>query len=162
MDKKTLKSLPLSAFNEEGWLKPPLLIYINLIFMAKGLLIFIASLASLGQGDQILALMYPEKSTLYIAIALSIIPLATLVSFTLGELQDRLKWKKILILLCVAEVFGEISFMIKVLLSDIQPLGTTTFKLLTVQLILLALVISSKKARAFFNQIIDEKAILKD
>lgn len=162
MDKKTLKTLPLSAFNEEGWLKPPLWIYINLIFMAKGLLIFIASLASRGKGDQILALMYPEKSTLYIAIALSIVPLITLVSFTLGEIQDRIKLKKVLILLCVAEIFAELSFMVKILLSDMQPLGTTTFKLLVVQLILLALAISSKKVTAFFKQITDEKAILKD
>lgn len=162
MDKKTLKSLPLSAFNEEGWLKPPLWVYLNLIFMAKGLLIFIASLASRGKGDQILALLYPEKSTLYIAIVLSIIPLATIVSFTLGNLQDNLKFKKILLLLCVAEIFGEISFAIKVLLNDLQPFNTATFKLLVLQLVLLVFAISSTKIRAFFNQITEEKAILKD
>ncbi len=162
MDKKTLKSLPLTAFNEEGWLKPPLLIYINLVFMAKGMLIFIASLASMETGDQILAMLYPEKSALYIALSLSIVPLITIISLSLGEIQDKLKLKKILFLLCVAEIFGELSFAIKVLLSDLQPLATATFKLLVLQLILLALALSSQKVRAFFNQITDEKAILRD
>ncbi|MBU2891928.1 DUF2919 domain-containing protein [Colwellia sp. D2M02] len=162
MDKKTLKNLPLTAFNEAGWLKPPLWVYINLIFMAKGLIIFILSLASLRTGDQILAVLYPDKNTLYIAIALSVVPLATLVSFTLGEIQDNLKLKKLLFLLCAAEIAGEISFAIKVIAMDSQPLSSPTLKLLIIQVSLLFFAITSKKVIAFFQQITNEEAILKD
>jgi hypothetical protein len=162
MDKKTLKKLPLTAFNEEGWLKPPLWIYINLIFMSKGILIFIASLASLKTGDQILALLYPEKNTLYIAIALSIIPLATLVSFTLGEIQDNLKVKKLFFLLCVAEIAGEISFAVRLIAMDSHPFSSSSLKMLVLQVIFLLFAITSKKVIAFFKQIIDEEAILKE
>lgn len=162
MDKKTLKSLPLTAFNEGGWLKPPLWVFINLIFMAKGILIYIASIASRGVGDKIMALMYPEKIAFYIALALSIVPLITLISLLLGEIQDKLKLKKVLFILCMAEIFGNISFAVKVLLSDPQPINTTTFKLLMLQLVLLTLAVSSKIVRAFFKQITDKKAILKD
>jgi hypothetical protein len=162
MDKKTLKSMPLSAFNEDGWLKPPVWVYINLIFMAKGLLIFIASLASIGTGDQILAFMYPEKNSLYIAIALSVVPLVTLVSFTLGEIQDKLAFKKVLFILCTAEIAAEVSFALKVILTSTHPLSSSSLKVLALQITLLVFAASSKPVRAFFKQITDEKAILKD
>ncbi len=162
MDKKTLKSLPLTAFNEEGWLKPPLWIYINLIFMAKGILIYIASIASRGIGDKVMALMYPEKIAFYIALALSLVPFITLVSLTLGKLQDNLKIKKALLLLCIVEIASEMVFAIKFLLSTSQSLYSTTFKLLILQVFLLLFAALSKEVIAFFKQIIDEKAILKD
>ena len=161
MDKQTLKNMPLTAFNEEGWLKPPLLIFLNLIFMAKGALIFIGSLASRSAGDQILALLYPDKTALYISLALSVIPLATIVFLSLGEIHEKLQIKKILFILCVAELAGEFSFAIKVLVTSLDPLSSTTLKLLVVQLILVIFALKSQKVMAFFKQISDEKPILK-
>ena len=81
---------------------------------------------------------------------------------SLGEIQDKLRLKQVLLLLCVAEIFGEISFAVNLLLNDTHPFNSPTFKLLALQLVLLVLAILSQQVRAFFNQITDEKAILKN
>lgn len=161
MKKEELRKLPLTAFNETGWLKPAIIIFANLVFMAKGLLLFIASIASRDGGAKVLNIIYPEQSQLYIAIALSIIPLATLIMLTIGEVEDHLKVKKALFIACAMQLAAEISFSLSQLLEVKHLLNSPQLKVIIVQLTLLALMMFSKRSRAYFEQLSISKALLK-
>lgn len=162
MNKEELKKLPLTAFNENSWLKPSLIIFANLIFMAKGLLLFIASIASRDGGAKVLNIIYPEQSQLYIAIALSIIPLATLIMLTVGEVEDNLKVKKALFIACSMQLAAELSFLVSQLFEVKHFLNSPQLKVIIVQFILLALLMLSKRSRAYFEQLSQSKALLKE
>ena len=160
--KEVLKTIPINAFDEDGWLKPPILIYLNLVILAKGLLLFIASLASFSSGDAILELFFPEKAALYLAIALSVIPIFTLAILTLGKLNEYLKIKKGLLMLCVMQIAAELSLLSKSLINEYAPLESTTFQILIAYAVLLGLTFSSKRVKLFLNQFIEGIGLIED
>lgn len=162
MNKEELKKLPLTAFNETSWLKPSLIIFANLIFMAKGILLFIASIASRDGGAKVLNLIYPEQSQLYIAIALSVIPLVTLVMLTIGEVEDYLKVKKALFIACSMQLAAEVSFSVSQLFEVKHFFNSPQVKVIFLQVILIICLLLSKRSIAYFEQLSKEKALLKE
>jgi len=160
MNNALLKSIPLSSFNEEGWLKPPILIYLNLIILARGLLLFLASLASRGQKDSILSVFFPEKSMLYIAIAMSIIPIATLICFTLGKTQSYLNIKRILFILCGLQIIIELFILIQNIPSVLQFHELTSSLFILSYIIILVFSFASTKVKLFLSQLIYGKGVL--
>ncbi|WP_353516957.1 DUF2919 family protein [Thalassotalea sp. SU-HH00458] len=160
MSKKILQTIPLSSFNDEGWIKPPLLIFVNLAFLAKGLMLFVMSLASRGQGDAILAVFFPQKSSLYIALILSFIPILTLISLTTGKIQSNLIIKRVFLLICILQIFAEFSFLLNVLLNEFHPFGSLTFKVLLFYIFLIAFSANSLQVRLFIKQLIKGKGII--
>ena len=160
MKKEQLKEIPISSFNEEGWLKPPMSVHFNLAILAKGLLIFIMSLASIGKSEQLLEIFFPDKSKLYIAIAMSIPPLVALVLLTLGEVQDYLKTKKILFSICFVQIVIEILLLVYFIINAYRPFESIYLYMLIGYLLVLFLTATSFKTKLYLNQIYLKKGVI--
>lgn len=160
MNQEYLKKIPLSSFNDEGWLKVPLSIYFNLTILAKGLLLFIMSLASIGKSDQLLTIFFPEKSSLYIALALSVIPLSTIVLFSIGKIQDTIKLKKAAIIICMIQVIIELTLLSFFIYNAYQPFESSYFFILLGYLLILFLTTTSYRNILFVRQILTEKGVI--
>ena len=63
---------PLNCYDEAGRMKPPLFVYILLLFVCRGLLVLIVSLSFTQDSERLLRIFYPFPSHFY----LSLIPLA--------------------------------------------------------------------------------------
>lgn len=64
--------LPLKYYDESGRVKPALGLYFCIAFLTRSLLILIGSISVRDNGDQLLALFYPEKHYLYISFAIAL------------------------------------------------------------------------------------------
>ena len=74
MPKNELRKLPPTYFTDDGWLKLPGYLILNFIFLAKGLMVGLFSLASRGSGNEIVNIFYNNVNYLYVDIAISIVP----------------------------------------------------------------------------------------
>jgi hypothetical protein len=60
--------LPLKYYDESGRVKPALALYFCIMLLSRSLLILIGSVSVRENGEQLLALFYPEKQYLYISL----------------------------------------------------------------------------------------------
>ncbi|WP_286233224.1 DUF2919 family protein [Thalassotalea sediminis] len=160
MKKQNLKNIPISSFDNNGWLKPPFLLLINLIYLSKGLLLFIFSLASRQNGGDILSFFYPDKYSLYIAIALSIIPLLTIVSFTIGTIGSNLVLKRVLLSISAVLLLVKWISTANILAEEYKLFSSPAFYTLLVHSILIILALTSYKVKLFIKQFIKKKGFL--
>lgn len=63
--------LPLKYYDEAGRVKPAAALYLCIVFLSRSLLILIGSVSVRENGEQLLALFYPEKGYLYISLAIA-------------------------------------------------------------------------------------------
>lgn len=61
--------LPLKYYDDAGRVKPALAVYFCIAFLSRSLLILIGSVSVRENGEQLLALFYPENQYLYISLA---------------------------------------------------------------------------------------------
>lgn len=161
MNEEILKKIPLNAFDEDGWLKLTLYMYINLLFLAKGIVIAIFALVSMGKGNEIINIFYPNVSALYLDMALSIIPIITFISLVRGKMQALVKIKKILLILCFFILIIELTLNLYNVLLERNPMLSMAFQLLIIHVLLLWFSISSPTTRIFIVQLLQGKPCLK-
>ena len=63
--------LPLKYYDDAGRVKPAAALYFCIVFLSRSLLILIGSVSVRENGDQLLALFYPEKQYLYISLSIA-------------------------------------------------------------------------------------------
>lgn len=63
--------LPLKYYDDAGKVKPAAALYFCIVFLSRSLLVLIGSVSVRENGDQLLALFYPEKHYLYISLAIA-------------------------------------------------------------------------------------------
>lgn len=63
--------LPLKYYDDAGRVKPAAGLYLCIVFLSRSLLILIGSVSVRENGDQLLALFYPEKQYLYISLSIA-------------------------------------------------------------------------------------------
>ena len=63
--------LPLKYYDNAGRVKPAAALYFCIVFLSRSLLILIGSVSVRENGDQLLALFYPEKQYFYISLAIA-------------------------------------------------------------------------------------------
>ena len=81
--------LPLHKYDENGRVKPPLTLMLALVFLARSIVVFIASLSFREDGGLLLSLFYPDKYQFYLSLS-SAIPALVLI-FLIG-FREKL-WK---------------------------------------------------------------------
>ncbi|MDT0581746.1 MULTISPECIES: DUF2919 domain-containing protein [Alteromonadaceae] len=74
--------LPLHKYDENGRVKPPLMLMLSLVFLARSIVVFIASLSFREDGGLLLSLFYPDKYQFYLSLS-SAIPALVLI-FVIG------------------------------------------------------------------------------
>jgi hypothetical protein len=70
--------LPLKYYDEAGRVKPAVALYICIAFLCRSLLVLIGSVSVRGNGEQLLALFYPDKQYLYISLVIAFPSFVTL------------------------------------------------------------------------------------
>jgi hypothetical protein len=60
--------LPLYKYDEAGRVKPPWLLFLCLCFLARGIVVFIASLSFRQDGGLLLSIFYPLKYQFYLSL----------------------------------------------------------------------------------------------
>lgn len=60
------------AYDEHGWLKPPLWLWFGWILLIRSVVVFIMAGASRQQGNDLLALFYPNHSHFYMSLCMSL------------------------------------------------------------------------------------------
>ncbi|KLV05911.1 membrane protein [Photobacterium aquae] len=63
---------PIEAYDKNGLLKPSPLLWLVMLFSAKGWVVFVMAGASRQQGAKILELLYPIPENLYLAMAIGL------------------------------------------------------------------------------------------
>jgi len=63
--------LPLKYYDDAGRVKPAAAVYLCIAFLSRSLLILIGSVSVRENGEQLLALFYPDKQYLYINLAIA-------------------------------------------------------------------------------------------
>ena len=63
--------LPLKYYDDAGRVKPGISLYFCIVLLSRSLLILIGSVSVRDNGDQLLALFYPDKQYLYISIGIA-------------------------------------------------------------------------------------------
>ncbi|WP_293745694.1 DUF2919 domain-containing protein [uncultured Paraglaciecola sp.] len=63
--------LPLKYYDEAGRVKPAVSLYLCIAFLSRSLLILVGSVSVRENGEQLLALFYPERQYLYISLAIA-------------------------------------------------------------------------------------------
>tara|TARA_R110000868_G_scaffold147512_3_gene369029 strand:- start:1159 stop:1728 length:570 start_codon:yes stop_codon:yes gene_type:complete len=63
--------LPLKYYDEAGRVKPAVALYICIAFLSRSLLILVGSVSVRENGEQLLALFYPDKQYLYISLGIA-------------------------------------------------------------------------------------------
>lgn len=63
--------LPLRYYDDAGRVKPAAALYFCIVFLSRSLLILVGSVSVRENGDQLLALFYPEKQYLYISLTIA-------------------------------------------------------------------------------------------
>ncbi len=70
--------LPLHKYDEAGRVKPPWLFFLCLCFMARGIVVFVASLSFRQDGGLLLSIFYPLKYQFYLSLLTAIPAIMTL------------------------------------------------------------------------------------
>jgi hypothetical protein len=70
--------LPLHKYDEAGRVKPPWLLFFCLCFLARGIVVFIASLSFRQDGGLLLSIFYPLKYQFYLSLLTAIPAIMTL------------------------------------------------------------------------------------
>jgi hypothetical protein len=70
--------LPLHKYDEAGRVKPPWLLFLCLCFLARGIVVFIASLSFRQDGGLLLSIFYPLKYQFYLSLLTAIPAIITL------------------------------------------------------------------------------------
>lgn len=70
--------LPLKYYDEAGRVKPAIALYFCIAFLSRSLLVLIGSVSVRENGEQLLALFYPDKQYLYISLGIALPAFATL------------------------------------------------------------------------------------
>jgi len=70
--------LPLKYYDEAGRVKPTAALYTCIAFLSRSLLILVGSVSVRENGEQLLALFYPDKQYLYISLAIAFPAFVTL------------------------------------------------------------------------------------
>lgn len=63
--------LPLKYYDEAGRVKPAVSLYLCIAFLSRSLLILVGSVSVRENGEQLLALFYPERQYLYASLAIA-------------------------------------------------------------------------------------------
>lgn len=63
--------LPLKYYDDAGRVKPPVALYFCIVFLSRSLIILVGSVSVRENGEQLLALFYPEKQYLYVSLAIA-------------------------------------------------------------------------------------------
>jgi hypothetical protein len=63
--------LPLKYYDDAGRVKPAVALYFCIVFLSRSLLILVGSVSVRENGEQLLALFYPEKQYLYVSLAIA-------------------------------------------------------------------------------------------
>jgi hypothetical protein len=63
--------LPLKYYDEAGRVKPSVALYLCIAFLSRSLLILLGSVSVRENGEQLLALFYPDKQYLYISLGIA-------------------------------------------------------------------------------------------
>jgi hypothetical protein len=63
--------LPLKYYDDAGRVKPAAAVYFCIVFLSRSLLVLIGSVSVRENGEQLLALFYPDKQYLYINLAIA-------------------------------------------------------------------------------------------
>ncbi|WP_229333450.1 DUF2919 domain-containing protein [Glaciecola sp. MH2013] len=71
-------SLPLHCYDDNGRIKPPLLLMFALIFFARSVVVFIASLSFRQDGSLLLSIFYPDKYQFYLTLLGSLLSVSVL------------------------------------------------------------------------------------
>ena len=77
--------LPLKYYDDAGRVKPSVAVYVCMAFLSRSLLILIGSISVRDNGDQLLAIFYPEKQYLYISLAIAFPTFLVLLFFSFRE-----------------------------------------------------------------------------
>lgn len=64
----TIKIFPLQFYSQSGDLKPPIIFYYALLFLARTWALLIISTASRETGNKLLAIFYPDKTHFYLGL----------------------------------------------------------------------------------------------
>jgi hypothetical protein len=64
--------LPLKYYDDAGRVKPAVAVYLCIAVLSRSLLILIGSVSVRENGEQLLALFYPEKQYLYVSLAIAL------------------------------------------------------------------------------------------
>ena len=64
--------LPLKYYDDAGRVKPTAALYLCIVLLSRSLLILIGSVSVRENGDQLLALFYPEKQYLYMSLSIAL------------------------------------------------------------------------------------------
>ena len=70
--------LPLHKYDDAGRVKPPWLLFLCLCFLARGIVVFIASLSFRQDGGLLLSIFYPLKYQFYLSLLTAIPAIMTL------------------------------------------------------------------------------------
>ncbi|MFT6330728.1 MAG: hypothetical protein ACJAYN_002674 [Bermanella sp.] len=70
--------LPLYKYDEAGRVKPPWLLFLCLCFLARGIVVFIASLSFRQDGGLLLSIFYPLKYQFYLSLLTALPAILTL------------------------------------------------------------------------------------
>ncbi|WP_375321044.1 DUF2919 domain-containing protein [Aliivibrio logei] len=60
------------AYDEHGWLKPPIWLWLGWVILIRSVVVFVMAGASREQGTDLLALFYPNHTHLYTSLYLSL------------------------------------------------------------------------------------------
>jgi hypothetical protein len=63
--------LPLKYYDDAGRVKPAAALYFCIVILSRSLLILVGSVSVRENGEQLLALFYPDKQFLYISLAIA-------------------------------------------------------------------------------------------
>lgn len=160
MTKNFLQKIPPTHFTENGWLKAPAYIYINFIFLSKGLIISFFSLISMKKGNDIINAFYTDVTDLYIDIGVSIIPVITLILLINPQLKLNLKIKKGFFI--ISGLIAFYTLMVNGYLAYISKdfITSVFFQLLIIHILIIWFSIDSLITRLFIKQLFDEQPYL--
>jgi len=63
---------PIERYDSNGFLKAPLWLWLGWLFLSKAWIVFVVAGASRGSGPEILGIIYPDHSMLYLGLALGL------------------------------------------------------------------------------------------
>jgi hypothetical protein len=105
--------LPLKYYDEAGRVKPPVAVYVCALFLCRSLIVVIAALSASDASRDLLALIYPQRTLLYVNVCFALSALASLVvmGFRYKIWTNKITWLFVLIrpLLLFAAI-GELFF----------------------------------------------------
>lgn len=129
--------LPLHKYDDAGRVKPPWLLFLCLCFLARGIVVFIASLSFRQDGGLLLTIFYPLKYQFYLSLLTAVPALMTLLFLGFRERVWKADGGKFYVILPVLLAYLCVSdFVIQVYILRAQqfafawPTALTLFSVL--------------------------------